>query len=63
MAAKACEIRTLADLQKVLLGFVADANMEESSMRSIVLLSPVGDRATISRLDLVKDFPELKMLL
>jgi hypothetical protein len=41
-AAKAREIRTFADLQKVLLGFVADANMEESSMRSM-LLSHAGD--------------------
>jgi hypothetical protein len=63
--APARQIRTLADQQKILLAIVAEANEKESSMRSTVLLTPTDadGRTTVSRLDLVNHFPELKMLL
>jgi Protein of unknown function (DUF1517) len=62
-AKKARRIRTLADLEELLLGIVMEGAMKEHTMRSTVLLTPANNETTISRMDLATHFPELKVLL
>jgi hypothetical protein len=62
-AKKARRIRTLADLEELLLGIVMEGTTKKHTMRSTVLLTPANNETAISRMDLSTYFPELKVLL
>jgi hypothetical protein len=58
---KARQIRTLDDLQNILLEIMVEANEKEDSVRSTVLLTPTTEgNTTISQLDVSYHFPDLK---
>jgi Protein of unknown function (DUF1517) len=57
---KARQMRTLEDLQNILLEIMVEANEKEDSVRSTVLLTPTDGNTTVSQLDLTHHFPDLK---